>query len=169
MAGRLLAVAGVLLSAALPSAAAADASRVTTVARGLEIPWDIAFLPDGRALVTERPGRVRMLSRNGHLRRSPVARIPVSAIGEGGLLGVAIDPAFRRNRFVYLYYTTFGGMRLERRRWPMAASTRRRTWCAASRPGSIHDSGRIAFAPDGRLFASTGDAGRARSPRTRAR
>ena len=159
MTRRLLVVAGTLLSAALPAAAAASPPRVATVARGLEIPWDIAFLPDRRALVTERPGRVRMLSRNGHLRRSAVARVPVSAIGEGGLLGVAIDPAFRRNRFVYLYYTTFGRMRLERWRLADGRLTRQAGLVRGIEAGSIHDSGRIAFAPDGRLFVSTGDAG----------
>ena len=159
MTRRLLAVAGALLSAALPAAAAAAPPRVTTVARGLEIPWDIAFVPDGRALVTERPGRVRMLSRSGHLRRSPVARVPVSAIGEGGLLGVAIDPAFRRNRFVYLYFTTYTGMRLERRRLTRGRLVRQADLIRGIAAGSIHDSGRIAFAPDGRLFVSTGDAG----------
>ena len=90
--------------------------RAETVAKGLEIPWEIAFLPDGRALVTERPGRVRLLARDGRLRRKPVARVAVSAVGEGGLLGLAVDPAFARNRFVYLYFTTAAGMRLERRR-----------------------------------------------------
>ena len=79
-------------------------ARVSTVATGLNIPWDIAFLPDGRALVTERPGRVRLLSRDRKLRRAPLARIAVSARGEGGLLGVAIDPRFGTsgNDFVYL-------------------------------------------------------------------
>jgi glucose/arabinose dehydrogenase len=160
MTRRLLAVVGTLLSAAVPAAAAASPPRVTTVARGLEIPWEIAFLPDGRALVTERPGRVRMLRRDGTLRRSPVARVPVGASGEGGLLGVAIDPAFRRNRFVYLYFTTFTGVRLERRRLTRGRLVRQADLVRGVAAGSIHDSGRIAFAPDGRLFVSTGDAGR---------
>ena len=83
--------------------------RVKTVATGLEIPWEIAFLPDGRALVTERPGRVRLLGSDGRLRRAPVARVAVSSRGEGGLLGLAVDPDFAHNHFVYLYYTTAGG------------------------------------------------------------
>jgi glucose/arabinose dehydrogenase len=157
--GRLLLVAGALLAAALPATAVARPPRVTVIASGLEVPWEIAFLPDGRALVTERPGRVRMLSRTGRLRRSPLGRIAVSAIGEGGLLGLAVDPAFTRNRFVYLYYTTFNGMRLER--WKLAGGrlVRQTGLIRGIAAGSVHDSGRIAFSPGGRLFISTGDAG----------
>ena len=76
----------------------ASRPRVTTVATGLEIPWEIAFLPNRSALVTERPGRVRLLGRHGRLRDRPVANVPVSAMGEGGLLGLAVDPRFGRNR-----------------------------------------------------------------------
>src|SRR3954451_5421749 len=73
--------------------------RVRTVATGLEIPWEIAFLPNRSALVTERRGRVRLLGTDGRLRRRPVARVPVSDLGEGGLLGLEVDPEFTRNRF----------------------------------------------------------------------
>ena len=133
--------------------------RVRTVATGLEIPWDIAFLPRGRALITERPGRVRLLERGGRLRREPVARVPVSAQGEGGLLGLAVDPAFAANRLAYLYFTTATGMRLERRRWTGSRLVREATLVDAIAAGRIHDSGRIGFGPDGRLYVATGDAG----------
>jgi glucose/arabinose dehydrogenase len=133
--------------------------RVQTVATGLEVPWEIAFLPDGRALVTERPGRVRLLGRDGRLRRRPVAAVPVSARGEGGLLGLALDPDFARNRFVYLYYTTAGGMRLERRRFSDGRLRGGRSLVDGIEAGRVHDSGRIAFGPDGRLYVATGDAG----------
>jgi glucose/arabinose dehydrogenase len=133
--------------------------RVETVATGLEIPWEIAFLADGRALVTERPGRVRLLSRHGRLRHRPLARVPVNAVGEGGLLGVAVDPAFRSNRFVYLYFTTGTGMRLERRRWTGSRLKYQASLVDGIRAGEVHDSGRIAFGPDRRLYVSTGDAG----------
>jgi glucose/arabinose dehydrogenase len=135
-------------------------ARVSTVATGLEIPWDIAFLPDRRALVTERPGRVRLLRRDARLRRRPVATVPVSARGEGGLLGLAVDPAFERNRFVYLYYTTRGGMRLERWRLAGGRLLRERSLVEGIEAGRIHDSGRIGFGPDRRLYVATGDAGR---------
>jgi glucose/arabinose dehydrogenase len=133
--------------------------RVKTVARGLEIPWEIAFLPDGRALVTERPGRVRLLARDGRLRKKPLARIAVSTQGEGGLLGLAVDPDFARNRFVYLYYTRAAGMRLERWRFSGGRLHHERSLVRGIAAGRIHDSGRIAFGPDQRLYMATGDAG----------
>jgi glucose/arabinose dehydrogenase len=149
---------------ALPAAGAA-APRVTTVARGLSVPWEIAFLPDGRALVTERPGRVRLLTRGGGLRRRPVARVRVSADGEGGLLGLALDPRFgRSNRFVYLYYTTASGMKLARYRFRGGRLRRDRVILGRIAAGPIHDSGRIAFGPDKRLYVATGDAGDERLP-----
>ena len=135
------------------------APRVRTVASGLEVPWEIAFLPNHSALVTERPGRVRLLGRDARLRRRPVARVAVSAVGEGGLLGLAVDPAFRRNRFVYLYYTTAAGMRLERWRYSGGRLHRERSLVDGIAAGRVHDSGRIAFGPHRRLYVATGDAG----------
>jgi glucose/arabinose dehydrogenase len=78
--------------------------RVATVAEGLEHPWGVAFLPDGRALVTERPGRLRIVGTDGKL-GEPLAGVPaVSATGQGGLLDVQLDPEFAKNRLVYLSY-----------------------------------------------------------------
>jgi len=137
-----------------------DGARVSTVATGLEIPWDLAFLPDGRALITERPGRVRLLSRERRLRREPVGRIDVSAQGEGGLLGVAVDPRFGQdNDFVYFFFTTSAGMEVARYRMRSTRLTRDATILDGIEAGAIHDSGRIRFGPDGRLYVSTGDAG----------
>ena len=147
-----------VLTLAAPSSGAGDL-RVSSVATGLEIPWELAFLPSGRALVTERPGRVRLLGRGGRLHRRPLAYVPVSALGEGGLLGLALDPRFARNRLVYLYFTTFGGMRLERWRFTGGRLVRQRSLIDGILAGSVHDSGRIAFGPDRRLYLSTGDAG----------
>ena len=159
MRARTVVAAALAAAATAPAPAAAVAPRVDTVATGLEIPWEIAFLPDGQALVTERPGRVRLLDRRGRLRRAPVARVRVSAVGEGGLLGLAIDPAFRANRRVYLYFTTAAGMRLERHRLAGRRLVREASLIDGMRAGRIHDSGRIAFGPDRRLYVSTGDAG----------
>lgn len=97
---------------ALP--AAADAQQrfpssagelaVETVASGLEHPWGLAFLPDGRMLVTERPGRLRLVSAAGEISR-PIAGVPsVMARGQGGLLDVALDPQFAQNRLIYLSF-----------------------------------------------------------------
>jgi glucose/arabinose dehydrogenase len=77
---------------------------VVTVANGLGHPWSLAFLPDGRMLVTERPGRLRIIGRDGTL-SAPLSGVPaVEARGQGGLLDVALDPAFATNRRVYLSY-----------------------------------------------------------------
>jgi glucose/arabinose dehydrogenase len=137
----------------------ARAMRVRTVATGLEAPWEIAFLPDGRALVTERPGRVRLLERDGTLRREPVGRVAVSAQGEGGLLGLALDPDFASNDFVYLFFTGAQGNRLERWRFAGGRLTRDRALVEGIQASPVHDGGRIAFAPDGRLYFATGEAG----------
>jgi glucose/arabinose dehydrogenase len=133
---------------------------VRTVATGLEVPWDIAFLPDGSAFVTERPGRVRFLDASGNLQVEPVARIPVSTQGEGGLLGIALDPQFAANGDVYLYFTTAAGMRLERWQWTGSVLVRRALLVTDIQAGTVHDSGRIAFGPDGLLYIATGDAGK---------
>ena len=77
---------------------------VETVARGLEHPWGLAFLPDGRMLVTERPGRLRIVSVSGEL-SPPLAGLPRIAVrGQGGLLDVLPDPGFADNRTIYLSF-----------------------------------------------------------------
>jgi glucose/arabinose dehydrogenase len=133
--------------------------RVETVATGLQIPWEIAFLPDGRALITERPGRVRLLSRDLKLRREPVARVNVEAKGEGGLLGIAVDPQFDRNRFVYLYRTAGSGNQLVRYRLSGERLHEERVIARDIQAYDVHDGGRVRFGPDGRLYFTTGDAG----------
>ena len=133
---------------------------VDVVATGLEVPWEIAFLPDGRALVTERPGRIRMLERDGTLRPDPVAEIDVSNQGEGGLLGLALDPRFADNGLLYLYFTTPSAMKLERWHFADDRLTRQADLIDGTiQAGLIHDSGRIAFGPDRNLYVATGEAG----------
>jgi aldose sugar dehydrogenase len=79
--------------------------RVSTVVEGLQHPWSMAFLPNGDMLVTERPGRLRIV-RNGVLQPEPIAGVPqVRAMGQGGLLEVALHPQFESNRLVYLTYS----------------------------------------------------------------
>ena len=78
--------------------------RLETVAAGLEHPWGMAFLPDGRMLVTERPGRLRVIGRDGRL-GPPLSGVPrVEAVKQGGLLDVVLDPDFPETRLVYLSY-----------------------------------------------------------------
>ena len=71
------------------------AFRVVTLTKGLDHPWGLAFLPDGRMLVTERPGRLRIVGRDGRLEPQPVTGVPqVAQHGQGGLMDVALHPKF---------------------------------------------------------------------------
>jgi glucose/arabinose dehydrogenase len=82
--------------------------RVVPVVTGLEHPWGMAFLPGGEILITERPGRLRLV-RDGGLEPAPIAGVPeVYASGQGGLLDVALDPGFASNRVIYLSYAASG-------------------------------------------------------------
>lgn len=83
--------------------------RVVKIAEGLEYPWGLAFLPDGRMLVTERPGRLRIVGKDGKLDPQPVAGLPsIAATGQGGLLDVALHPRFADNGLVYLSFSARG-------------------------------------------------------------
>ena len=83
--------------------------KAITVAQGLENPWAVAFLPEGRFLVTERPGRLRVVEADGRL-NPPVAGVPaVAATGQGGLLDVVLDSGFAANRTVYVCYAEPAG------------------------------------------------------------
>jgi glucose/arabinose dehydrogenase len=154
-------VAGLVLALLLAACGSGEAARtptVSTVASGLQIPWDIAFLPDGGALITERPGRVRLLGGDGRLQPAPVASIPVVTGGENGLLGLTLDPAFARNRFVYVFLTTPSGNVVRRYRYAGGGLTAGHTIVRGIRAASNHDGGRLRFGPDRRLYISTGDA-----------
>jgi len=133
--------------------------RTSTYTSGLDTPWALAFLPGGGALVTERPGRVRVLARGGDLRGEPAARIQVAATGEGGLLGIALDPDFEQNRFVYLYATTDSGNQVSRYRYRDGRLARDATILSGIQAAAIHDGGRIHFGPDDRLYITSGEAG----------
>ena len=82
---------------------------VVTVTEGLVNPWGLTFLPDGKMLVTEKPGRLRVVSADGKHMSEPVAGLPaVDARGQGGLLDVALDPAFQKNQLIYWSYAEPG-------------------------------------------------------------
>ncbi|OZI52193.1 PQQ-dependent sugar dehydrogenase [Bordetella genomosp. 5] len=84
-------------------------AQVSEIARGLEHPWGLAFLPDGSMLITERPGRLRLLDKSGRL-SAPLAGVPtVEADGQGGLLDVVLSPGFAQDRRVYLSFAEAGG------------------------------------------------------------
>lgn len=130
------------------------------IASGLEIPWALAHAPDGRILLTDRPGRVRVIE-GGKLKNEPLFTLPVAHEGEGGLLGIALDPEFERNKFIYLYYTyRSGGLanRVIRVREDRPIQTAQ-VLVDRIPGGTVHDGGRIRFGPDGKLYIGTGDAG----------
>src|SRR5215468_6706256 len=99
----LVAVGGAPAGAQVFRSSAGDL-KVETVAKGLDHPWSIAFLPDGRMLVTERPGRMRIVTKDGKL-SPPLAGVPsVFASGQGGLLDVALDRGYGANQTIYFCY-----------------------------------------------------------------
>jgi glucose/arabinose dehydrogenase len=91
--------------AVLPDTARAQEPKTETIVKGLQNPWGLAFLPDGRMLVTERPGRLRIINPRTNALSAPITGLPaVAANGQGGLLGLALDPEFASNRQVYLCF-----------------------------------------------------------------
>ncbi len=102
----LLALVAALAFPALPAfAQGSDEPRIEVVARGLAKPWGIAFLPDGRALVTERPGRLRIVNLRANSPARPITGLPpITESGQGGLLGLALDPDFATTRQVFLCF-----------------------------------------------------------------
>jgi len=102
---------------------------------------------------------VRLLSARGRLQAEPVAEVPVSADGEGGLLGLAVDPRFEANRFVYLYRTTAGGNEIARYRLDGPRLREQQILVSGIPSGGVHNGGRLHFGPDAALYASTGESG----------
>ena len=157
-------LAAVVVTGVVPAPApAAAAYRIQTLAEGLEHPWSIAFLLDGRMLVTERAGRLRLLGPDG-LREAPVEGVPEAFVsGQAGLFDVALDPAFDDNAFVYLSLAT-GTARsnhatLVRARWAGDRLEDPTTLFTAwpGKTGDAHYGGRIAFLADGSLVMGLGD------------
>jgi len=145
------------------SSSSAMTMETEVIARDLNIPWDMTFLPSGDMLVTERGGTVVRIGAD--LKRYPIEG--VRHVGEGGLLGITLHPEFSENRWVYLYLTTQTNgtvsNRVERYRFADDELTDK-TEIFAGIPGSTyHDGGRIAFGPHDFLYITTGDAGNERS------
>lgn len=137
------------------------------VAEGLNYPWGMAFLPDGRMLVTERPGRLRIVGKDGKLSEAVTGLPPVDAKGQGGLLGIALDPNYGKNHLIYWSYAE-----------PQADGTNntavaRGILVAGEKPqvekvevifhqtpslkSTLHFGSRLVFAKDGTLYVTMGD------------
>ena len=130
------------------------------IIENLTIPWELAFLPEGGMLVTERPGTLLYIAPDGSTELIPIEQ--TEHVGEGGLLGMALHPDFEENRYLYLYLTARaeGSLinRVERHSFENGELTLD-TVILDNIPGaSNHDGGRIAFGPDGMLYICTGDA-----------
>jgi glucose/arabinose dehydrogenase len=130
-----------------------------TIATGLPVPWGLAFLPDGSALVTLRDqAEVRHVS--GAATPVSVGRVPgVVPGGEGGLLGIAVSPTFASDRAVFVYFTSRDDNRVMRMSFDGAALKPGPVIVSGIPKGNIHNGGRLAFGPDGFLYITTGEAG----------
>ena len=168
--------AATLVSAALalgPSPAGAQtittdehAFRVVKLVERLEHPWGLAFLPDGRMLVTERPGRLRVIGRDGKLDAQPVSALPrVAAHGQGGLMDVAIHPRFADNNLVYLSYAARGdgGYSTEVARGRLSGAELQDVQVIFRQlpksGGGQHFGSRLVFDREGFLYITLGDRG----------
>lgn len=182
----LLAIAGCTLNQTTPSptevspspqpvantpAAQAQASptqpnfRQATVVQGLEHPWGMAWLPDGSILITERPGRLRIV-RNGVLEPKPITGVPsVLAVNQGGLLDVSVHPNFAQNRLIYLTYAhgtqQANRTRVARARFDGQALQDVQVIFEVNRakPQGQHFGSRILWLPDRTMLVSIGDGG----------
>ena len=138
---------------------------VATVVDGLSNPWDLAFTPDGAMIITERPGPVGVFRNGAYTRFNPITDVVASS--EGGMMGVAVDPAFATNRRIYTCYMTAGDVRVVR--WDVSAD-----WTTLGsgtplitgipRTSGRHSGCRTRFGPDGYLWVTTGDAATGTNP-----
>jgi glucose/arabinose dehydrogenase len=134
--------------------------RVETFLTNASFPVTMAFAPDGRLFFNElATGNIRIVQ-NGQLLAQPFVTLTVETSGERGLLGLAFDPNFAANRFVYVYYSDPGGFhRLLRFTDSNNAGTNQTTIFSVAASNSNHNGGNIAFGPDGRIYITVGDCG----------
>jgi len=150
-----------------PERRANVAFRVVTVAKGLKTPWALAFLPDGKMLVTERPGRLRIVSAKGQLSAPVTGLLPLVSNSQGGLLDVALDPSFAKNRLIYWSYaeenpdgtnhTAVARGRLIEGPKPRLEGVERIFQQTPSLASPRHYGSRLVFAPDGKLLITLGE------------
>jgi glucose/arabinose dehydrogenase len=142
--------------------------RVEVIASGLQNPWGLTFLPDGRALVTERPGRLRIIGKDNKL-SDPVGGVPeVAAVGQGGLLDVALSPDFAKDNLVYVSFaeprgasgsstSVARGKLVEKDGKAALEDVKVIFRQEPARLGGFHFGSRLVFARDGNLFITTGE------------
>jgi len=142
------------------------AFRIVTLVQGLQHPWSLAFLPDGRMLVTERPGRLRVVSREFKLDPKPVEGAPrVAAVGQGGMFDVVLHPKYPENGWIYLAYNGPGdgghGTELLRAKLDGHRLTQERVLFRLEPKSSAgqHFGGRIVFDHEGHVYLTLGDRG----------
>ncbi len=151
-------------AAFLSAGAIAQTLKPVVVAKGLDHPWGLAFLPDGRLLVTERPGRMRIVERNGKL-NEPLAGLPsVVAAGQGGLLDVVLHPQFAQNQLVYWSFSEAGegGAGTAVARGKLDGNTLANVQVIFRQApkvsgGNNHFGSRLVWSRDGKLFVGLGD------------
>jgi len=135
--------------------------ELETIVKNLDTVWAIDFLPSGEMIFTERPGRVNIYDFKNE-KNTMIAEIPIAEISESGLAGIAVDPDFNENSFIYLYYT----YEINRQVWNRVVRfvyvnselIDEKVLLDKIPAAKFHDGGRIKFGPDGKLYITTGDA-----------